>query len=79
MLDGVEDTVVKDNTTLNRGGLWNRPRELLYMTDGLVDQNHTVIITNTGDSSGQSSFLSIDYAVVSYVLRPLGVLCDRPS
>ncbi|KAA1478165.1 hypothetical protein DENSPDRAFT_845350 [Dentipellis sp. KUC8613] len=37
----------------------DRPRELLYAIDGLLDENHELTLTNVGD------VLNIDYAVVS--------------
>ena len=49
-------------------GVWNRPRELLFATDGLAFGNHSVVLTNKGDAKGAMHTLSIDYAIVSYVL-----------
>ncbi|TFY70747.1 hypothetical protein EVG20_g2249 [Dentipellis fragilis] len=37
----------------------NRPRELLFAVDGLVDDNHELTLTNMGD------VLNVDFAVVS--------------
>ncbi len=36
----------------------NRPRELLFAVDGLVDDNHELTLTNMGD------VLNVDFAVV---------------
>ena len=58
-------TIVGLSTSQMHGGAWNRPRELLFATDGLEWGNHSVVLTNKGDPSGGYHTLSIDYAIVS--------------
>lgn len=56
--------------------LYQRPRELLFMADGLTEGDHTVLLTNKGFNSSTSEwpFLNIDYAIVSYVSLLLSTL-----
>ncbi|KIP09458.1 hypothetical protein PHLGIDRAFT_126330 [Phlebiopsis gigantea 11061_1 CR5-6] len=65
VLDGQSYGTVVSHTNLT-GGMYNRPRELLWFADGLSAGNHTVEMTNLGFVSGTIGvkFLSIDYAVV---------------
>lgn len=67
-LDGGPPTSIVKN--VNRTvALYQRPQELLFMADGLIEGDHTVLLTNKGYNSSTSEwpFLNIDYAIVSYV------------
>ncbi|KAI0062729.1 hypothetical protein BV25DRAFT_1915861 [Artomyces pyxidatus] len=50
-----------DNTTMPTPE--DRPQELLYMADGLNEEDHVLVLTNLGGSDGVG--FNIDYAVVS--------------
>jgi hypothetical protein len=46
--------------------MYNRPRELLWMADGLPEGNHVVEMTNLGNAGSFTwNVFSIDYAIVS--------------
>ena len=63
-LDGTLSTTVNQPLVPDTTGNGDKPKELIYMADGLTNDKHTVVLTNLGNTAG-SRILDIDYAIVS--------------